>query len=77
MKPGRHEWDEQVINSCMFPHDAREVLKIRLLQRHEEDILVRHYERTGVLMVRVHINWPWLRIRKTNARREAAQGRMA
>jgi hypothetical protein len=51
MKPGRHEWDEQVINSCMFPHDAREVLKIRLLQRHEEDILARHYERTGVLMV--------------------------
>jgi hypothetical protein len=49
MKPGRHEWDEQVINSCMFPHDAREVLKIRLLQRHEEDILARHYERTGVL----------------------------
>jgi hypothetical protein len=30
MKPGRREWDDQAINSCMYPYDACEVLKIRL-----------------------------------------------
>jgi hypothetical protein len=40
----KHEWDEQVINFCMYPHDAMEVLKIGLSQRHEEDILAWHFE---------------------------------
>jgi hypothetical protein len=31
MKSGRREWDDQSINSCMYPYDACEVLKIRLL----------------------------------------------
>jgi hypothetical protein len=44
MKPGSQEWDKQAINSCMYPHDAKEVLNIRLSQRTEEDILAWHYE---------------------------------
>jgi hypothetical protein len=47
MKPGRREWDEHVINACMHPHDAAEVLKIRLSDNGGEDILAWHHECTG------------------------------
>jgi hypothetical protein len=30
MQPGQREWDEQVLNECLYPHDMAEVLKIRL-----------------------------------------------
>jgi hypothetical protein len=52
MKPGGYEWDDQVINSCMYPHDTNEVLRIRLANRNEEDIIAWHYEKTGVFTVR-------------------------
>jgi hypothetical protein len=51
MKPRSQEWDKQAINSCMYPHNAKEVLNIRLSQRTEEDILAWHYERSGVFTV--------------------------
>jgi predicted DNA-binding helix-hairpin-helix protein len=39
MKPGHHECDEQVINAHMYLHDANEVLRVRLSDRNDEDIL--------------------------------------
>jgi hypothetical protein len=51
MKLGRHEWDEQVINACMYHHDASEVLKIQLSECGEDDILAWHHERSGVFSV--------------------------
>jgi hypothetical protein len=42
MKPRRRLWDEQVINACMFPHDASEVMKTRLSEREDNDILAWH-----------------------------------
>jgi hypothetical protein len=29
MVPGRHEWDENCLKECMYPHDVHKVLKIR------------------------------------------------
>jgi hypothetical protein len=52
MKPGTYEWDEQVINSCLYPHDAKEVLNIRLTHRAEEDIIAWYYERSGIFSVK-------------------------
>jgi hypothetical protein len=52
MKVGRFEWDEQVIRACMYPHDAKEVLKIRLPQQGGDDILAWHYERIRLFTVR-------------------------
>jgi hypothetical protein len=37
MVPGRREWNEQVINACMHPHDAEQVLRIRLSDRIQDD----------------------------------------
>jgi hypothetical protein len=52
MKPRRREWDDQVINSCMYPHDACEVLKIRHSGRDNEDFLAWHYEKSGLFIIR-------------------------
>jgi hypothetical protein len=50
MKPGRREWDDQAINSCMYPYNACEVLKIRLSGM-EEDFLAWHYEKSSLFTV--------------------------
>jgi hypothetical protein len=47
MKPGRHEWDEQVLKYYLFPHDVEAILRIHLSQRDDEDILAWHYEKSG------------------------------
>jgi hypothetical protein len=52
MKPGRREWDEQLIRTHLYPHDAEEVLKVRLTERAEEDFIVWHFERSGVFTVK-------------------------
>jgi hypothetical protein len=52
MRANRREWDEQIIKACMYPHDAEEVLRIRLSQRQEDDFLAWHYESSGVFTVR-------------------------
>jgi hypothetical protein len=51
MKPGRREWGEQVINTCMHRQDVAEVLKIWLTKNGDEDILAWHLEHTGVFTV--------------------------
>jgi hypothetical protein len=48
MKPGRCEWDEQ---ECLYPHDAEEVLKVRLTER-EEDFIAWHFDRSGVFTIK-------------------------
>jgi hypothetical protein len=52
MKRGKREWDDQVINSCMYSHDACEVLKIRLSGWENEDFLAWNYEKSGLFTVR-------------------------
>jgi ribonuclease HI len=52
MKADRREWDEGLIRTCLYPHDAEEVLKIRLTNRNEEDFIARHYEKSEMFSVR-------------------------
>jgi hypothetical protein len=52
MRQGHGEWDIQLIQSCLYPHDAEEVQKIRLSERISEDHIVWHYERSGIFTVK-------------------------
>jgi hypothetical protein len=52
MKPGQREWDVQRLQTCMYPHDIEEILKIRLSNTNTEDILAWHYEKTRLFSVR-------------------------
>jgi hypothetical protein len=52
MITGRREWDTHMIRTCMYPHDADEVLKIRLSERIPDDFVVWHYERSGMFSVK-------------------------
>jgi hypothetical protein len=52
MVPGRREWNEQVINACMHPHDPEQVLRIRLSDRIQDDHIAWALERTRVFFVR-------------------------
>jgi hypothetical protein len=52
MHPGRREWDAQMLNSCLYPHDVEEVRKIRLSDRGTEDVIAWHYEKTGLFTVK-------------------------
>jgi hypothetical protein len=51
MKVDRREWDEGLIRTCLYPHDAEEVLKIHLSNRNEDDFIVWHYEKSGMFSV--------------------------
>jgi hypothetical protein len=44
MRPGRREWDEQMVRACLYPVDAEEVLKIWLSDRFQEDHIAWYYE---------------------------------
>jgi hypothetical protein len=52
MHPGRREWDAQMLNSCLYPHDVEEVRKIRLSDCVAEDVIVWHYEKTRLFIVK-------------------------
>jgi hypothetical protein len=52
MQPEHREWDLQVPNSCLYPHDVDEVCKIWLSERIEEDMIAWHSEKSGIFMVR-------------------------
>jgi hypothetical protein len=52
MVPRRREWNEQVINACMYSHDAEEVLQIRLSDRIQEDYIAWALERTGMFSMK-------------------------
>jgi hypothetical protein len=51
MKAGTREWDEDLIRTCLFPHDTEEVLKIRPTSRVEEGFIAGHYEKSGMFTV--------------------------
>jgi hypothetical protein len=52
MVPRCREWDEQVINVCMHPHDAEQVLRIRLSDRIQDDHIAWALERTRLFSVK-------------------------
>jgi hypothetical protein len=52
MHPGRMEWDAQMLNSCLYPHDVEEVRKIRLSDCVAEDVIAWHYEKTRLFIVK-------------------------
>jgi hypothetical protein len=52
MLPNRREWDEQVLKTCMYPHDVEAVLRIRLSERMEEDFVAWFYEKSGIFTVK-------------------------
>jgi hypothetical protein len=52
MVPGQREWDENVLQTCLYPHDAVEVLKNRPMQNSEEDFIAWFYEKTGIFTVK-------------------------
>jgi hypothetical protein len=52
MKVDAHEWDEQRLWMCLYPHDVDEVLKIQPMQHGREDFVAWYYERSGIFMVK-------------------------
>jgi hypothetical protein len=46
MVPGRREWDVQLLESVLLPHDIQEVLKVRLSVRAPEDHVTWFYEKS-------------------------------
>jgi hypothetical protein len=52
MKPGRQEWDEQVLATCLCAHDIEEVLKLRLPERGGDEFVAWHYEKSGIFAVK-------------------------
>jgi hypothetical protein len=52
MVPGWHEWNEQLLNEYMYPHDVAEVMKIRLSERVQSDHIAWFYEKSGIFTVR-------------------------
>jgi hypothetical protein len=55
MRTDRREWDGVLVlvRSCLYPHNADEVLKICLSERGLEDYIVWHYERSDIFSVRI------------------------
>jgi hypothetical protein len=53
---GRREWNEQLLRTCLYPHDVAEVMKIRLPDRDEEDFVAWHNERSGIFTVKSAYN---------------------
>jgi hypothetical protein len=52
MIPGRREWDEQVLRTCLYQHDIEVIKRIRLSNRIEDDFIAWHYEKLGMFSVR-------------------------
>lgn len=52
MVPREKCWDEELIRHVCYPHDAEDILKIKIMQFPVEDFPAWHYERTGVYSVR-------------------------
>lgn len=52
MQDGRKEWDVNKLKTCLYPHDIEAVLKIRLSQKHTEDYIVWHYEKSSLFTVK-------------------------
>jgi hypothetical protein len=52
MVPGRWEWDETVLHTCLYPHDVAEVMKIRPMHNGEDDFIAWFYEKIGIFTVK-------------------------
>ena len=49
---GSRRWDENLIRHLFYPHDAEEILKLRILYLGEGDLLAWHYEKNGLFSVK-------------------------
>jgi hypothetical protein len=45
-------WNEDLVNSTFFPHDAAEILKIRVPTNSNDDTIAWHYENTRIFSVK-------------------------
>jgi ribonuclease HI len=52
MIAGRREWDTQVLRTCFYNHDIKDICKIRLSDRMHEDVIAWHYEKSGIFSVK-------------------------
>jgi hypothetical protein len=48
----KKEWKEDVVKKIFMPHDAEEVLKIRIPNLEQEDFVSWHFEKNGIFSVR-------------------------
>jgi hypothetical protein len=52
MHSGEHEWDEQRLRSCIYPHDVEDVLRIRPMRHGRDDMVAWAYEKSGIFTVK-------------------------
>jgi hypothetical protein len=52
MKPDTREWDEQILQLCLYRHDVDEVMKIRPMQYGYEDFVAWYYEKSRIFTVK-------------------------
>jgi hypothetical protein len=71
---GRREWDIQTLKTCFLHHDVEEVRKIRLSDR-AEDMLVWHYEKTGIFSLRSAYKLPQAKKRETGGQQHEPKWR--
>ena len=53
---GRKAWDENLIEYLFYPHDAEEILKIRIHAYGDGDFIAWHYENNGIFSVKSAYN---------------------
>jgi hypothetical protein len=58
MVPGRREWDTQVVKPVLYPHDAQEVLKIRLSERAPDDHVAGIFSVRSAYRLAVNLDTP-------------------
>ena len=56
MMSGQRRWDENLIRHLFYPHDAEEILKLRILNLNEGDFIAWHHEKNGLFSVKSAYN---------------------
>jgi hypothetical protein len=51
MTPRKCEWDEQILRTCFYSHDIKEIQKIKLWDRLVDDVVAWFYEKSKVFLV--------------------------
>ena len=54
---GRKCWDENLIKYLFYPHDAEEILKIRIQASRDGDFVAWHHEKNGIFSVKSAYNF--------------------
>jgi hypothetical protein len=49
---GPNGWNEQLVHAMFLPHDAEEIMKIKVPMHDLEDTIAWHYEKNGKFTVR-------------------------